>query len=75
MAKYKNSSIYDLTDDQKLIDSVIGFPTDKKSYLALVSEQARVCDMLSFAEMTENKSLIEALKKEFADQLVSWFNE
>lgn len=75
MINLRESSIYDLTSDQELINKIVGFPTSREAYLKLCSYEARVLDMISFAEEILDSKLLAALKAEFSEELARWFNE
>jgi hypothetical protein len=82
--EFKTNSIFDLTRDLSLIEEVTGinftnpdgflFETEER-YLKNFVDNAKVCDMLSFAEQTEDEDLKNFITKKYDSILASFFNE
>lgn len=73
------SNVFDLTDDPKyletLITPIIGIHT-KEDYLKMSSsDNARIFDMIHYAEAFKIKELIEKLKTLYNKELTAFFNE
>lgn len=72
----RECTIFDLTRDQKQLESATGFEgITYDEYMDMVGERAIIIHMMTFAEETEDTELLQALEKEFKDELARFFNE
>jgi len=71
----KNKTIFDFTDDQDLINRVLGYKTTREEYEANALPAAIAIDLLEFAEQTSNKDLQGEIKAAFGSVLAAFFNE
>lgn len=68
----RNKTILDFTDDEKIIEELIG---DKKLFLQSLTEQSRAFSLIDYAEHIGDEKLIQAVEKEFSSEFSAFFNE
>lgn len=68
----RNKTILDFTDDEQIIDELIG---DKDLFLKSLTELARANSLIDYAEYIQDEKLIAAVEKEFAPEFSAFFNE
>jgi len=66
----RNTTIFDLTSDKKIISDEFGVSMSKKEYAEIISIETRIKDLLDFADLTNNKELKTAVLKEFENELL-----
>lgn len=68
----RNKTILDFTDDEQIIDELIG---DKDLFLKSLTELTRANSLIDYAEYIQDKKLIAAVEKEFSPEFSAFFNE
>lgn len=68
----RNKTILDFTDDEQIIDELIG---DKDLFLKSLTELTRANSLIDYAEYIQDEKLIAAVEKEFAPEFSAFFNE
>mgnify|MGYP001325776253 FL=1 len=68
----RKKTILDFTSDAEIIEELIG---DPKLFIENLTEQSRALSFIYYAERINNKKMIEAVEKEFSDELPKFFNE
>lgn len=72
----RESTIFDFTQDQQLLETVIGITgITFERYKDLVGQRAIILDMIGFAEETGDIELLTLLEAEFSEELARFFNE
>lgn len=68
----RNKTILDFTDDEQIIDELVG---DKDLFLKSLTELTRANSLIDYAEYIQDEKLITAVEKEFAPEFSAFFNE
>lgn len=68
----RKKTILDFTSDAEIIEELIG---DPKLFIENLTEESRALSFIYYAEHINNKKMIEAVEKEFSDELSKFFNE
>jgi len=68
----RNKTILDFTDDEQIIDELIG---DKDLFLKSLTELTRANSLIDYAEYIQDEKLIAAVEKEFEPEFSAFFNE
>lgn len=68
----RNKTILDFTDDEQIIDELIGC---KDLFLQSLTELTRANSLIDYAEYIQDEKLIAAVEKEFAPEFSAFFNE
>ncbi|AUS04500.1 hypothetical protein [Pseudotamlana carrageenivorans] len=68
----RTTTIFDLTDDVKIIREEFGIEFSKDEYLQMASIETRIKDLLDFADLTENTKLKSAIQNAYKTELSSF---
>lgn len=71
---YKNLNlreltVFDLTNNKKVIEEDLGITLPKEIYLEGVAIQKRILDFINYAEIIKSNSLKEAINSQFKEEL------
>ncbi len=70
--KLREWTFLDFTSDEDVIAELVG---DKEFFLSHVTDENRASTFLEFADITTDKKLSKAIRKEFDGELKSMFSE
>ncbi len=70
--KLRERTFLDFTSDEDVIAELVG---DKEFFLSHVTDENRASTFLEFADITTDKKLSKAIRKEFDGELKSMFSE
>jgi hypothetical protein len=71
----RSKTFLDFTDDEEIIEEIVGDKDDREFFLTHVNEYSRSRTFIFFADFTPDKKLAAAIKKEFDRELRHMFDE
>lgn len=71
----KNKTIFDFCNDEKMLEEIV--LVEKGRYFECIKEYPllNAHDLIEYAELTNNKELLQAVKKQYKKELESENNE